>query len=200
MQLASLSNKNFEAIKGQVIIPNDNTNFITNNQTSKIFISNIMKNSEMKETKDAKMQLSIPRRPKWNDKISAKEFDRLEREAFLNWRKYLAEEEEKNINLVLTPFEKNPEVWKQLWLVMEKADLLIQIVDSRNPYFFRSEDLETAIKEKGKDYFMLVNKADLLNDKMRKHWSNYFKEKGINYAFFSALEELNKYDLIDEKK
>jgi len=187
MQLASLSNKNFEAIKGQVIIPNDNTNFITNNQTSKIFISNIMKNSEMKETKDAKMQLSIPRRPKWNDKISAKEFDRLEREAFLNWRKYLAEEEEKNINLVLTPFEKNPEVWKQLWLVMEKADLLIQIVDSRNPYFFRSEDLETAIKEKGKDYFMLVNKADLLNDKMRKHWSNYFKEKGINYAFFQCF-------------
>ena len=80
-----------------------------------------MKTTELKP-------LSIPRRPKWNDSISAKEFVRLEREAFLNWRRSLAIEEEKNIKLVITPFEKNLEVWKQLWLVTEKADLLVQVI------------------------------------------------------------------------
>ena len=113
-----------KAVKDQVIISN-NEDLIGKNQTSKIFMTNIMKDSEVK-MQDIK-HLSIPRRPKWNEKISAKEFDRLEREAFLNWRRSLAIEEEKNINLVITPFEKNMDIWRQLWLVTEKADLLVQV-------------------------------------------------------------------------
>ena len=50
--------------------------------------------------------------------------------------------EENNVKLEIIPFEKNIEVWKQLWRVIEKSDFLLQIVDARNPYFFYSEDLE----------------------------------------------------------
>ena len=50
--------------------------------------------------------------------------------------------EENNVKLAITPFEKNIEVWKQLWRVIEKSDFLLQIVDARNPYFFYYEDLE----------------------------------------------------------
>jgi large subunit GTPase 1 len=35
-----------------------------------------------------------------------------------------------------TPFEKNLEVWRQLWRVVEKSDILIQIVDARNPTLY----------------------------------------------------------------
>jgi hypothetical protein len=132
MELANLSKKKFDvkfylikAVKDQIIISN-NEDLIGKNQTSKIFMTNIMKDSEMK-IQDLK-PLSIPRRPKWNEKISAKEFDRLERESFLNWRRGLAMEEERNINLVITPFEKNIDIWRQLWLVTEKADLLVQVI------------------------------------------------------------------------
>jgi len=55
--------------------------------------------------------------------------------------------EENSVNLAITPFEKNLEVWKQLWRVIEKSDLLLQIVDARNPNFFYSSDLEKYIKE-----------------------------------------------------
>ena len=61
-----------------------------------------------------------------------------ENTAFLNWRRDLAQVEENNVNLAITPFEKNVEVWKQLWRVIEKSDVLLQIVDARNPYFFFS--------------------------------------------------------------
>lgn len=44
--------------------------------------------------------------------------------------------------LVLTPFEKNLEVWRQLWRVVERSDILVQVVDGRDPLFYRSEDLE----------------------------------------------------------
>lgn len=45
---------------------------------------------------------------------------------FLNWRRSLAklEEEEK---LVMTPFEKNLEVWRQLWRVLERSDIVVQV-------------------------------------------------------------------------
>lgn len=67
--------------------------------------------------------------------------------AFLQWRRDIAMLEENSVNLAITPFEKNLEVWKQLWRVIEKSDLLLQIVDARNPNFFYSSDLEKYIKE-----------------------------------------------------
>jgi ribosome biogenesis GTPase A len=44
--------------------------------------------------------------------------------------------------LVVTPFEKNLEVWRQLWRVLERSDFLVQVVDARNPLFYASDDLE----------------------------------------------------------
>jgi hypothetical protein len=50
------------------------------------------------------------------------------------------EEEE---GLTMTPFEKNLEVWRQLWRVLERSDVVVQVVDARDPLFYRSEDLES---------------------------------------------------------
>ena len=77
------------------------------------------------------------------------EINQNENMAFLNWRRDIASIEENNVKLAITPFEKNLEVWKQLWRVNEKSDLLLQIVDARNPYFYYSADLEQYISEIG---------------------------------------------------
>lgn len=47
----------------------------------------------------------------------------------------------------MTPFERNLEVWRQLWRTCERSDLVVQIVDARNPLNFRSEDLERYVLE-----------------------------------------------------
>jgi large subunit GTPase 1 len=109
------------------------------------------------------------------------------------------------MTLAITPFEKNLEVWKQLWRVIEKAHVLLQIVDARNPYFYYSADLEKYIKEvekaKGnKQFLLLVNKADYLSEELRKHWSAYFKDNNINHVFFSALVEQEKIDKVEEEE
>ena len=44
--------------------------------------------------------------------------------------------------MVLTPFERNLELWRQLWRVLERSQVLVQILDARNPLLFRSLDLE----------------------------------------------------------
>lgn len=104
--------------------------------------------------------------------------------------------EENNVNLAITPFEKNLEVWRQLWRVIERSDVLLQIVDARNPYFFYSEDLEKYIAEvdNTKEFLLLINKADYLTLELREHWSTYFNSKGVKHIFFSALEEQVKID------
>ncbi len=77
---------------------------------------------------------------------------------------------------------------------------LMQIVDARNPYFFYSADLEKYISEvsaeysNGKEFVLLVNKADYLSSELIAHWNQYFTEKGINHIFFSALQEQTKID------
>ena len=46
----------------------------------------------------------------------------------------------------------------------ERADLMIQIVDGRDPLFFRSEDLVDYVKElnPNKKSLLLINKSDLV--------------------------------------
>ena len=109
------------------------------------------------------------------------------------------------MTLAITPFEKNIDVWRQLWRVIEKAHVLLQIVDARNPYFYYSQDLEKYIKEvdknKGhKQFLLLINKADYLTEELREHWSAYFKANNINHVFFSALIEQEKIDAHEEEE
>lgn len=82
-------------------------------------------------------------------------------------------------NLLLTPFERNFELWRQLWRGIERSQLIVQVIDARNPLGFRCADLEKYVKEVGDtrekedDYavvpgkgkrrsLLLINKADLL--------------------------------------
>lgn len=113
--------------------------------------------------------LRIPRRPKWDESTSAALLQHLENSAFLNWRRELAKVEENYQDLHITPYEKNPEVWRQLWRVIEKSDIIVQIVDGRDPLFFRCEDVENYVKEidSFKENVLLINKADLLSEAIR---------------------------------
>lgn len=80
----------------------------------------------------------------------------------------MAEIEEKYDDISITPYEKNLEVWRQLWRVVERSYVLVQIIDARNPLFFFSEDLFSYAREVGKDKFLLViNKSDLVPIKIR---------------------------------
>lgn len=141
----------------------------------------------IRKHKDLKSNLTVPRRPHWDSSTSPEQLDHLERESFLNWRRGLAELQE-NQDLLMTPFERNLEVWRQLWRVIERSDLVVQIVDARNPLLFRSEDLELYVKDVDprKENLLLINKADMMTDRQREAWARYLKDAKISYKFFSA--------------
>eukprot|EP00058_Branchiostoma_floridae_P015771 XP_002601259.1 hypothetical protein BRAFLDRAFT_95036 [Branchiostoma floridae] len=117
-----------------------------------------------KAQEDNRQYISIPRRPAWDETTSADELQRRERDSFLEWRRQLA------------------------------SDIIVQIVDGRNPLLFRCQDLEKYVKEIDKDKMnmILVNKADLLTETQRRVWAEYFGSRGVKVAFWSAMEETDR--------
>ncbi|XP_076134931.1 large subunit GTPase 1 homolog [Alosa pseudoharengus] len=142
-----------------------------------------------------KQFLRIPRRPHWDENTSPEVLQQAERDSFLEWRRELASLEEEQ-KLILTPFERNLDFWRQLWRVIERSDVVVQIVDARNPLLFRCPDLETYVKEASeqKVNMLLLNKADLLTREQRRVWARYFQNEGIRAVFWSALAEGQRLD------
>jgi large subunit GTPase 1 len=113
--------------------------------------------------------LSLPRRPQWDDTTTPQELDRLENDSFLAWRRSIAAKEEELFaettekhayySRTVTPYEKNLHVWRQLWRVLERSNCICQVVDARNVTFYLSEDLKRYAKSLGKPMLLIVNKV-----------------------------------------
>ncbi|KNE72692.1 hypothetical protein AMAG_16450 [Allomyces macrogynus ATCC 38327] len=68
--------------------------------------------------------LTVPRRPPWDETTTAEQLQLAERESFLAWRRGLAALQEEE-GLLLTPFERNLEVWRQLWRTLPLTDTVL---------------------------------------------------------------------------
>ncbi|GJQ70478.1 hypothetical protein Trydic_g22890 [Trypoxylus dichotomus] len=116
LSTAELAGAEFQAEKLNIkfINPKANIGLLTKEEKEKFY-------NEFQKNKDV---IKIPRRPSWTAEISADELHEKERDSFLQWRKSLAILQEEK-GLLLTPYEKNIEFWKQLWRVLERNDKLL---------------------------------------------------------------------------
>lgn len=165
-------------------------------------------------------ELCVPRRPAWDESTTPQELQAKEELAFLEWRRAIAYKEEELLRqqqmqqqkqphqliqdtTTATPFEKNLQVWRQLWRVLERSSCLLQLVDARNPLFYLSHDLrDYAQVSLGKPMMVLVNKSDYLSAKQRAQWHEYLtKKEGWDcVVFFSAATEQAKLDQQAQEK
>ncbi|XP_026325126.1 large subunit GTPase 1 homolog [Hyposmocoma kahamanoa] len=141
--------------------------------------------------------LTVPRRPEWQPGITAEEQLNRERESFLNWKRHLNELQAK-LGAALTPYERNLELWKQLWRTLEKSDIVLILLDARNPLLFRCSDLETYASEHNCKCILLLNKADLTTEYQRKCWAEYFSKEKVPVIFFSAAKSSKDRKISEE--
>merc|ERR1712225_180717 len=179
----------------------NNVKIIHTDQKNPYLLSAAEERAAVGKQRAHKDRLTVPRRPKWDSTTTPEQLDRMERDSLLEWRRGLAELQENN-DLLMTPFERNLEVWR----VIERSDLVVQIVDARNPLLFRSDDLEKYVKavDSRKENLLLVNKADMLTFDQRQSWADYFEAAGISYKFFSAslakeMNETREFESDDEE-
>ena len=89
-------------------------------------------------------------------------------QSYLDWRHRLSQIQSELPHLQITPFEKNIEIWKQLWIVLDQSDFVLQVVDIRDPMFYLSLDLFQYASELGKGFMLIVNKSDLVGEEVRR--------------------------------
>ncbi|CAJ0581733.1 unnamed protein product, partial [Mesorhabditis spiculigera] len=179
---AQLAGTEFSADRENVRIISQNKSVIVPSKND--FLNNLELQRQYED------KLRIPRRPPRDQWETTEELSALENQVFLKWREDLAMLQDVD-GLTLTPFERNPEMWKELWRVVERSDLVVQIVDARNPLLFRSKDLESYVKEvdPAKKNVLLVNKSDLLPEEHVQEWADYFRDNDIDAIFWSATDE-----------
>ena len=140
--------------------------------------------------------LPVPRRPAWDEQTSKDQLTEKEEQAFLQWRRGIAATEEAersrrekeslaNSASVATPFERNLEVWRQLWRTLERSDCVLLIVDARWPDLYAPPDLVDYARSLKRGVQVVVNKADYLSPSQREVWRRHFRDKhGLETIFF----------------
>ncbi len=80
---------------------------------------------------------------------------------------------------------KARKAWRVVREVIDEADVVVEVVDARDPIGTRNRKLENIIMEEGKPLLIVMNKADLVP----KEWAEEYKRKSeIPLVFISARE------------
>jgi len=67
--------------------------------------------------------------------------------------------------------------WKVLWDVVEKSDVVLEILDIRDPEAFRNKKVEERVKRMGKVLILVLNKADLVPKWVVEQWKRYLEQE-----------------------
>jgi len=142
--------------------------------------------------------LDFPKRPPWDSSMSKQQLEKSERNYFDKWlKKLLSQYPSTRLNY----FENNLEVWRQLWRVIERSDLIMIITDARYPLFHFPPSLYMYLRYIKKPFVLILNKIDLIPNNVLKEWRNYFMKKfmDIKIITFSSFPR-NQYSKEDERK
>uniref|UniRef100_A0A915MNT0 Guanine nucleotide-binding protein-like 3 N-terminal domain-containing protein n=1 Tax=Meloidogyne javanica TaxID=6303 RepID=A0A915MNT0_MELJA len=72
---------------------------------------------------------------------------------------------------------------------IENADILIEVLDARDPIGSRSPKIEKLVIDKGKRLVLLLNKIDLVPKENVKKWLLYFRNNLPTIAFKASVQE-----------
>jgi len=122
-----------------------------------------------------KQFIGMPKRPPWSYAMSKQQLEEREKKYFDSWLHTIYDHYPRER---LNYFEHNLEVWRQLWRVIERSDILVIVADSRHPLFHFPPSLYIHVVEDHKKPIMLVlNKIDLVPGDVLQRWVTYFEER-----------------------
>lgn len=84
-------------------------------------------------------------------------------------------------------------IWKELYKVLDSSDVIIHVLDARDPLGTMCEKISTYIKEEAphKHLIYLLNKVDLVPTGITAKWLKYFSTKHTTLAYHAHSLENN---------
>ncbi|KAG8745900.1 hypothetical protein FRC10_006704 [Ceratobasidium sp. 414] len=157
--------------------------------------------------------LVCPRRPKWRYEMSKKEVEKNEEGLFAKWITQTDETinawRQDNIIHFSTPdssssilpaptyYERNLEVWRQLWRVCELSSILMLLLDARCPPLHYPSSLDAYIKSlrPARQVILVLTKVDIVGDECADAWKRWLREKhggsGVRVVGIQSYEEVS---------
>ena len=119
--------------------------------------------------------LNFPRRPPWTSSTTKEELERNEQRHFDAWLRQIHGQYDLE---ELSPFEHNLNVWRQLWRVLERSDLVLMVADVRNPLLYIPLTFYRYVTEEcGKPLVVALTKCDLVSAAFLERWLAYLKRE-----------------------
>ncbi|TFK36971.1 hypothetical protein BDQ12DRAFT_608750 [Crucibulum laeve] len=156
--------------------------------------------------------LTCPRRPKWRFDMTKTEVERNEEGVYKKW---LAETDEliekwqnhaspepntdtesskppTNPEMPASPsyFERNLEVWRQLWRVTEISQIILVLLDSRCPTLHYPPSLATYLADR--KVILVLTKVDITGTARVQAWTDYFHQKYPNLRVVQVESYIEK--------
>ena len=67
--------------------------------------------------------------------------------------------------------------WRKFWRAVKEADVVVEVLDPRDPPGFRFDKIERRLVEMGKKVILVINKADLVPRNVLEGWKKIFSEE-----------------------
>lgn len=145
----------------------------------------------------------MPARPKWDYELKRGKLHARERKAFVAWLRR-AKEAMIEAGGYAPAFEQNIEVWRQLWRVLERADVAVVVVDARNPMLHLPPALYAHVTRRlRKPLVVVLNKIDAVPMAAVEQWASHFMATlpGIDAVVgFSSRDEAPADERFWDKK
>jgi len=138
----------------------------------------------------------MPRRPDWTFELSSGRLHHREVEAFKKWLEEVAK-------LIAErggyppAFEKNLQVWRQLWRLLERCDVAVVIVDARHPLLHLPPALVYHVSRTlRKPLVIVLNKLDSVQPADAERWADVLLQgvPGVSAVVGYSKESIRESD------
>jgi len=80
--------------------------------------------------------------------------------------------------------------WSQLERMVSGVDVVLMVLDVRDPVGTFSRRLESIVRRKGRKLILVLNKADLVPRDVAEEWKRYYMEKGYTVVYMAAARHM----------
>jgi len=93
--------------------------------------------------------------------------------------------------LIKMPYGFSLAGWSDIRRVVSRADVVLEVIDARDPLGTRSRRLERIVEEMGRELLLVLNKSDLVPRAIVEEWTHIFRDRGYRAVYVAATRHCN---------